>query len=61
MIAETDAFGKENKKQFESTYNELAKRRPNALFGYTKENIDAMSKKNIDETIDKITEKDLKE
>lgn len=61
VIAETDAFGKENKKQFESTYNELAKRRPNALFGYTKENIDAMSKKNIDETIDKITEKDLKE
>ena len=61
LIAETDAFGKKNKTQFEETYKELVSRRPNALNGYTKENIEAMSKNNIDETIDRIYQSDVRQ
>ena len=60
FIGETDAFGKKNKKQFEDSYKELIARRPNALNGYTKENIEAMSKNNIDETINRIYQLDYK-
>lgn len=57
-IAECSAIGKKNVEEFNNTYNELLSRRPNALIGYTKENIAAMSKKNREETIVELDAKD---
>lgn len=58
MICETPAAGKENKRQYSECMKEIVNRRPDILIGYTKENIDAMNKKNIDNTIASIDEKD---
>lgn len=54
FIGNTSAFGKINKEQYEKCINEIIKRRPNVLVGYTPENIVAMNKENIDNTISKI-------
>ncbi len=51
LISEITSFGKENQKQFEDTYMEIINRKPIILAGSTPENIKAMNKKNIDQTI----------
>lgn len=51
LISEITSFGKENQKQFEDTYMEIINRKPTILAGSTSENIKAMNKKNIDQTI----------
>ena len=38
------AFGKDNKDQFKKCMDEIVKRNPNILIGYTPENIAAMNK-----------------
>lgn len=58
IISNCQASGKKSEEEFTNTYNELLSRRPNALAGYTNENILAMSKKNREETINRINEKD---
>lgn len=58
IISNCSGSGKKSEEAFTNTYNELLGRRPNALAGYTQENIIAMSKKNREETIAKINEKD---
>ena len=58
VISSCSAFGKKNKEAFVNTYNELLERRKNMLAGYTRENIEAMSKNNREETIQKIIEQD---
>ena len=58
VISSCSAFGKKNKEAFVNTYNELLGRRKNMLAGYTRENIEAMSKNNREETIQKIIEQD---
>lgn len=60
VIANTSTFGKKGKNNHEKCMNEIIKRRPNALIGYTVENIIAMNKENIVETINKIVSKDNK-
>lgn len=57
-IAQVSASGKANNEQYTNTFNELVGRRPEALVGYTNENVTAMSKKNREETIAKLNEKD---
>ncbi len=57
-IAQVSASGKENNEQYTNTFNELIGRRPNALVGYTNENVTAMSKKNREETLAILNEKD---
>lgn len=59
-IASCSAHGKENIEEYDNTYNELIKRRPYALNGYTNQNILAMSKENIENTVAKLNEKDGK-
>lgn len=49
---------KENQKQFEDTYMEIINRKPTVLAGSTAENIKAMNKKNIDQTISDMDLKD---
>ncbi len=57
IIGNTSTIRKKNKEQYEKCINEIAKRSPNALIGYSVENIVAMNKDNIDETINKIMRK----
>ncbi len=58
LISEITSFGKENQKQFEDTYMEIINRKPTVLAGSTAENIKAMNKKNIDQTISDMDLKD---
>lgn len=58
LISEITSFGKENQEQFKSTYMEIINRKPTVLAGNTPENIKAMNRKNIDQTI---TDMDLKD
>lgn len=58
MICEAPAAGKENVRQYNECMKEIINRKPNVLIGYTKDNIEAMNKKNIDNTIASIDAKD---
>ena len=44
VLANISAFGKDNKDQFKKCMDEIVKRNPNILIGYTPENIAAMNK-----------------
>lgn len=61
VISETPASGKENQEQFKLTMQEIYKRRPYILVGYTKENITAMNKENFVNTVARIEAKDNEE
>lgn len=61
VISETPASGKENQEQFKLTMQEIYKRRPYILVGYTKENITAMNKENFVNTVAQIEAKDNEE
>ena len=57
VLANAFAFGKKNKEQYEKCMEEIVKRRPNILVGYTPENIVAMNDKNFKDTINSVTKK----
>ena len=59
IISDTPANGKENQEQFKLTMQEIYKRRPYILTGYTKENIAAMNKENFANTVAQIEVKDI--
>ena len=59
IISDTPANGKENQEQFKLTMQEIYKRRPHILVGYTKENIVAMNKENFANTVAQIEVKDI--
>lgn len=57
VLANAFAFGKKNKEQYEKCMEEIVKRRPNILVGYTPENIVAMNDENFKDTINSVTKK----
>ena len=55
-IASNSGTGKKNTEAFDATYQEMVNRCPHALMGYSLDNVNAMTKQNIDNTIRSIEE-----